>query len=542
MDCSHLQRDAAHPTGTVDVKLTAAGHPSYTIHERVAYDFPLLDRRRRQLAARTDAVTFGTLAQRTATGAEAIAGFLAACPPGCVRLLDVNLRQRFWSDGLLRRSLRAATALKLNDEELPAVAAAAGVSGATADAVLRRLAQRFELRLACLTRGAGGCLLVADGAHSVEHPGTPRDGGRHGRRRRRLRCGRPLPPAARQQPATDGGGGQRLRGVRGHPARRHAVGAGAGGTPRPRRRGPTVTPRRQCTAAARFGSGPVTATLVDTHCHLDDARFAADRDAVVERAAAAGVTRAVIPATSIAAARAALQLAERHAGLRVAVGVHPLWCATHGSLSEAIAELRDLAQAPPVVAIGEIGLDFLRGPAPALQTRWLDAQLDLAAAAALPVILHNRDATPELLARLRAWGERATLPQPAGVLHAFSGGPAPPTGRSPPASTSASAACSRSATPPTCASSRRGCPASGWCWKPTRPTSPPSRCAGAATSRRSCATSPRGWLCCAAPARLRSPCRRPATRCACSRASPPDPAHTTRGQPARHARRDTAYS
>ena len=109
----------------------------------------MLDRRWQQLAARTAAVTFGTLAQRTATGAEVIASFLAACPPACVRLLDVNLRQRFWSQPLLERSLRAATALKLNAEELPAVAAAAGVSGATADAVLRRLAQRFDLRLAC---------------------------------------------------------------------------------------------------------------------------------------------------------------------------------------------------------------------------------------------------------------------------------------------------------------------------------------------------------------------------------------------------------
>ena len=166
----------------------------------------------------------------------------------------------------------------------------------------------------------------------------------------------------------------------------------------------------------------MTPNLVDTHCHLDDARFAADRDAVVERAAAAGVTRAVIPATSVASARAALELAERHAGLCVAVGVHPLWCAEHGSLSEAVAQLQDLAQAPAVVAIGEIGLDFHRGPEPALQARWLDAQLDLAAAAGLPVILHNRDATQELLARLRAWGERAALPRPAGVLHAFSAG------------------------------------------------------------------------------------------------------------------------
>jgi TatD DNase family protein len=166
----------------------------------------------------------------------------------------------------------------------------------------------------------------------------------------------------------------------------------------------------------------LTATLVDTHCHLDDARFAADVDAVVERAAAAGVTRAVIPATSVAGARAALALAARHAGLRVAVGVHPLWCATHGSLSEAIAQLRDLAQAPPVVAIGEIGLDYYRGPDPALQERWLDAQLDLAAAAGLPVILHNREATGTLLERLRAWGQRAALPKPPGVLHAFSAG------------------------------------------------------------------------------------------------------------------------
>lgn len=166
----------------------------------------------------------------------------------------------------------------------------------------------------------------------------------------------------------------------------------------------------------------MTAALIDTHCHLDDARFAADRDAVIERAAAAGVTRAVIPATGVAGARAALRLAERHPGLRVAVGVHPLRCAAHASVAAAIEQLRELAQEPAVVAIGETGLDFRRGPPAELQTRWLDAQLDLAAGAGLPVILHNRDATGALLARLRAWGQRAALPQPPGVLHAFSGG------------------------------------------------------------------------------------------------------------------------
>jgi fructokinase len=171
VDCSHLQHDAAHPTGTVDVRL-ADGHPSYTIHQQVAFDFPELDRRWQELAARTDAVTFGTLAQRTPAAAEAIARFVAACPPACVRLLDVNLRQRFWSASLLEHSLRAATAIKLNAEELPAVAAAVGVTGGTAHTTLQRLLERYRLRLACLTRGARGSLLVAAGAAAVEHPGA----------------------------------------------------------------------------------------------------------------------------------------------------------------------------------------------------------------------------------------------------------------------------------------------------------------------------------------------------------------------------------
>lgn len=177
VDCSYLQRDAARPTGTVDVTL-AGGHPSYVIHEQVAFDFPELDRGWQELAARTDAVTFGTLAQRTPAAAQVIGRFVAACPAGCVRLLDVNLRQHFWSPELLRRSLRAATAVKLNDEELPAVAAAAGVAGAdgaagsAAAAVLRRLAERYRLRLACLTRGARGSLLAAPGEAAAEHHGT----------------------------------------------------------------------------------------------------------------------------------------------------------------------------------------------------------------------------------------------------------------------------------------------------------------------------------------------------------------------------------
>ena len=178
VDGRYLQRDADHPTGTVDVALNH-GAPSYTIHERVAFDFPQLDRGWRELAARTDAVTFGTLAQRTPDAARAIRAFVAACPPHCVRLFDVNLRQRFWSAELLDASLAAATAVKLNDDELPRVAAALGMPGAGEPAMLAALVERYRLRVGCLTRGARGCLLVgASGgagrgraASTAEQPG-----------------------------------------------------------------------------------------------------------------------------------------------------------------------------------------------------------------------------------------------------------------------------------------------------------------------------------------------------------------------------------
>ena len=170
VDARYLQRDAEHPTGTVDVAL-CAGAPTYTIHERVAFDYPQLDHAWRELAARTDAVTFGTLAQRTPAAAAVIGAFVAACPPHCVRLFDVNLRQHFWSADVLHASLQAATAVKLNDEELPLVAGALGVPASGEPAMLSDLLHRYQLRVACLTRGARGCLLVAASADGeAGHP------------------------------------------------------------------------------------------------------------------------------------------------------------------------------------------------------------------------------------------------------------------------------------------------------------------------------------------------------------------------------------
>lgn len=172
-------------------------------------------------------------------------------------------------------------------------------------------------------------------------------------------------------------------------------------------------------------SGPVR--LVDSHCHLDLAQFDADRDAVLARAQAAGVGVIVNPGIDLPQCRAALRLAEQTPGLFVAVGLHPnsadAWTPDAGD------ELSTLAAAPQVVAIGEIGLDYYwdKTPAP-VQWQVFEEQLELAALLGLPVIIHNRDASEDVAAVLRAWvtgssfaaSPLAARPY-AGVLHAFGG-------------------------------------------------------------------------------------------------------------------------
>ena len=97
-------------------------------------------------------------------------------------------------------------------------------------------------------------------------------------------------------------------------------------------------------------------SLVDTHCHLDLRQFDADRDAVLARAGEAGVGLIVNPAIDLDSCRRVLALAERYPNVYAAVGVHPNDCADFDD--DTVAQLRDLARHPKVVAIGEIGLDY----------------------------------------------------------------------------------------------------------------------------------------------------------------------------------------
>jgi len=106
------------PTGTVTVALDAGGIPHYTIHEGVAWDVIPWTAGLGDLAARADAVCFGSLAQRSPVSRATIGAFLDATRPDCLRVLDLNLRQSYFSRDIVVGLLGRATVLKLNDEEL----------------------------------------------------------------------------------------------------------------------------------------------------------------------------------------------------------------------------------------------------------------------------------------------------------------------------------------------------------------------------------------------------------------------------------------
>lgn len=169
---------------------------------------------------------------------------------------------------------------------------------------------------------------------------------------------------------------------------------------------------------------PRNARWIDTHCHLDAPEFAADRDAVIARAQAAGVAICVLPAVAAAHFDDVRALAHRH-GFAYALGIHPLWVpqADDADLDRLRDALRAHRDDPRLVAVGEIGLDhFVPPPADdplrEREARFYDAQLGLARDAGLPVILHLRRAADALLRglhRTRVAG---------GIVHAFNGSPA----------------------------------------------------------------------------------------------------------------------
>lgn len=159
------------------------------------------------------------------------------------------------------------------------------------------------------------------------------------------------------------------------------------------------------------------ATLIDIGLNLAHDSFDHDREAVIERALEAGVTRMVITGSSVASTRAAIELVRRSPDrFRCTAGIHPHHATELDA--DALIALRELAAAPEVVAAGECGLDYFRDLSPRdAQRAAFERQLQLAIECGKPVFLHQRDAHEDFTAMLREFRNRLA----GGVAHCFTG-------------------------------------------------------------------------------------------------------------------------
>lgn len=158
--------------------------------------------------------------------------------------------------------------------------------------------------------------------------------------------------------------------------------------------------------------------LVDSHCHLDDAQFDGDREAVVTRAHEAGLKYVLAIGTGSGPPdlEAAIRIAERYPFAFASVGVHPNDAQKVDATT--FKTLEQLTRHPKVVGWGEIGLDYHWGVPKEVQTPVFVRQMEMAAAAGLPIVIHTRDAWEDTLDLLREHWAPTGLPC---LMHCFSG-------------------------------------------------------------------------------------------------------------------------
>ncbi|MGI6129177.1 MAG: TatD family hydrolase [bacterium] len=156
--------------------------------------------------------------------------------------------------------------------------------------------------------------------------------------------------------------------------------------------------------------------LIDSHAHLQDPSLLPEIEDILYRAKEAGVVRVICPGYDLKSSRQAVTIADRYPEVGAAVGLHP------GNLEDvspdAFRELADLAQHPKVVAVGEIGLDYVNGVEDKeAQKKVFLRQLELAGELDLPAIVHNRESHADVLAAMTSVGPLGQ----GGVMHCFSG-------------------------------------------------------------------------------------------------------------------------
>lgn len=159
LDTGAVGIDPEHPTGSVDIRVDSKGQPAYTIHENVAWDFLGYSQCLEQLEKETDIVFFGSLASRHPVSRQTISRFLESLSSDCLRVLDINLRQSFYSKPVLKTLLERCDVLKLNDEELRVLAELFELNGDNWKRGMEELLIMFQLTTIALTSGSKGSVL-----------------------------------------------------------------------------------------------------------------------------------------------------------------------------------------------------------------------------------------------------------------------------------------------------------------------------------------------------------------------------------------------
>jgi len=149
------------PTSTVTVSLDEKGHPDYTIHENVAWDHIRWNNEMQELAAKLDAVCFGSLAQRNSDSQESIQSFISSLKRDCLKVFDINLRQNYYSNKTIVDSIMMSDMLKLNDDELPILANYLVLNG-SAENQIEKLIELFNLKYIIYTMGSKGSIIKSE--------------------------------------------------------------------------------------------------------------------------------------------------------------------------------------------------------------------------------------------------------------------------------------------------------------------------------------------------------------------------------------------
>lgn len=168
---SHLAK-VDYPTGTAVATLDSNGVASYDFREGAAWDNIPWSNELQQLASRTRAVAFGSLAQRSKTSRDTIRRFLESMPDAnTLKIFDINIRKDFYTRQIIEQSLQVCNMVKLNDEELDLLGRLFGYPGKDKQASCRRVMEDFGIDTLILTCGVNGShVLAAEGVSSLPTP------------------------------------------------------------------------------------------------------------------------------------------------------------------------------------------------------------------------------------------------------------------------------------------------------------------------------------------------------------------------------------